>query len=176
MLRFILIVMIYSLTNLSFAVQENGDELTYVARMDTEEMEGFGFQRYFTTDKFGRDITFYLSRCKSSLAERSLPLVVCIQGSGSQSIFQKVETPDGAQTGEMTIEKSEGVYEVTIESKVYGTLELAKVKLDKANIVGELELEGNSLEFDMDYDGDSMEGTIYMGESELSLSAERQKK
>ena len=87
----------------------------------------------------------------------------------------EVETPDGKQTGEMTIEKNDGNYEVTIESTVYGTLELSKVKLDKNNMVGELELDGNSLDFDMDFEGDSMEGTIYMGESELSLSAERKK-
>ena len=88
----------------------------------------------------------------------------------------EVETPDGTQTGEMTIEKSDEIYEVTIESKVYGTLELSKVKLNKNNMVGEMELEGNSLDFDMDFDGDSMKGTIYMGEAELSLSAKRKKK
>ena len=88
----------------------------------------------------------------------------------------EVETPEGTQTGEMTIEKNKGDYEVTIESSVYGTLELSKVKLDKQNMVGELDLQGNSLDFDMDFDGDSMEGIIYMGETELEISAERQKK
>lgn len=88
----------------------------------------------------------------------------------------EVETPDGNQTGEMKIEKKDKTYQVIIESAVYGTLELKKVKLDKTNMVGEMDLQGSLLDFNMDFDGDRMKGTIYMGESELSLTAERKKK
>lgn len=56
------------------------------------EIAKFRFQPYVTQDKFGREIQFYLSKSKS---EEALPLIVCIQGSGSQSIFQEVDTPEG---------------------------------------------------------------------------------
>jgi dienelactone hydrolase len=44
------------------------------------------FDRYFTRDEFGREITWYLSRTKS---KKVLPLVVFIQGSGNVSHFMK---------------------------------------------------------------------------------------
>ena len=87
----------------------------------------------------------------------------------------EVVTPDGTQTGEMMIEKNGDTYEVTIESDIYGTLELEKVKFSKTTLEGELELEGSMLDFEMDFNGDAMEGTIYMGESEFSLEAKRKK-
>jgi dienelactone hydrolase len=48
---------------------------------------GTRFERYFTQDKYGRKITFYLSRPKTSDAR--LPLIVFIQGSGCISQFTK---------------------------------------------------------------------------------------
>lgn len=65
--------------------------------LDANQKEKFGFQRYFTRDRFDRRITFYLSTPPESVADKKLPLVVCVQGSGSQSIFIPVETPDGTQ-------------------------------------------------------------------------------
>lgn len=44
------------------------------------------FQRYTTTDMLGRTITFYLSR---SVADKRLPIVLFVTGSGSQSLFSK---------------------------------------------------------------------------------------
>jgi dienelactone hydrolase len=44
------------------------------------------FDRYFTRDEFGREITWYLSHTKS---KKLLPLVVFIQGSGNVSHFTK---------------------------------------------------------------------------------------
>ncbi len=58
-----------------------------------EEIPGFWMERYTTTDRFGRAITFYVSKAKEG-AEK-LPLVVCIAGSGCQSLFVEVETPQG---------------------------------------------------------------------------------
>lgn len=58
-----------------------------------EEIPGFWMQRYTTTDRFGRTITFYLSKTKDPAVK--LPLVVCIAGSGSQSRFTEVDTPQG---------------------------------------------------------------------------------
>jgi dienelactone hydrolase len=49
---------------------------------------GLPFDRYFTRDKFGRKITFYLS--KAPEAHAKLPLVVVINGSGCSSSFMKI--------------------------------------------------------------------------------------
>jgi dipeptidyl aminopeptidase/acylaminoacyl peptidase len=49
--------------------------------------QGVPFQRFFTTDRLGRQITFYLSVPKRS--EVRLPLAVYVQGSGCQSVFRK---------------------------------------------------------------------------------------
>jgi dienelactone hydrolase len=54
---------------------------------DPTSLGGAPFERYFTHDKFGRKITFYLSVVQS--AKPPLPLAVLIQGSGCQSVFQK---------------------------------------------------------------------------------------
>ncbi len=48
---------------------------------------GTQFERYFTLDKFGRKISFFLSRAKA--ADAKLPLIVFIQGSGCMSNFTK---------------------------------------------------------------------------------------
>lgn len=66
----------------------------YQARKDTEVIKGLAFERYFTTDKFDREITFYLSKPPAD-QKADLPLIVCIQGSGSQSVFLEIETPEG---------------------------------------------------------------------------------
>lgn len=72
--------------NISFAQTQSrrSEHQRYVAKADDVEIPGFPFQRHFTTDKYDRTITFYLSMKKS---EEKLPLAVCIQGSGSQSVF-----------------------------------------------------------------------------------------
>src|SRR5690606_22110701 len=53
----------------------------------------FPYERYTTGDALGRRITFYLS--KAPATEELLPLIVCVQGSGSQSVFLEVDTPAG---------------------------------------------------------------------------------
>ena len=58
------------------------------------EIEGLAFKPFTTTDQFGRTIQFYLSKSKAEPG-KALPLVVCIQGSGSQSLFWEMETPKG---------------------------------------------------------------------------------
>ncbi len=61
----------------------------------TRELERFPYQRYFTTDGLGRQITFYVSKPSVGGDGATKPLVVCVQGSGSQSAFLEVETPSG---------------------------------------------------------------------------------
>jgi dipeptidyl aminopeptidase/acylaminoacyl peptidase len=57
------------------------------AKLDAEEPP-IPFQRYTTQDAHGRTITFYLSRTPKE-AMGKLPIVLYIQGSGWQSLFQK---------------------------------------------------------------------------------------
>lgn len=87
----------------------------------------------------------------------------------------EVESPDGTLTGDMTISKSEGNYEVSIETQAYGTIELEEVSLDKTTLEGSAEVNGGPVDFEFEFDGDSMEGSVYVGESEMPITAERKK-
>jgi predicted esterase len=62
----------------------------YAAVKDEERVPGQPFERYFTTDGLGRLITFYLSESKAENTE-ARPLMVWVQGSGSQSNFAERE-------------------------------------------------------------------------------------
>lgn len=89
----------------------------------------------------------------------------------------EVETPDGNLTDVMVIKlDDEGEFEVSIESDVYGTLELSDVTFEKMLMEGEIEVEGASMSVEFEFDGDSMEGVVYTGEEELIITAEKQKK
>lgn len=87
----------------------------------------------------------------------------------------EVETPDGTLTDEMIIaEDEDGEYEVSIESDVYGTLTLSEITFEKMIMEGVIEVEGESMSVEFEFDGDSMEGIVYTGEEELSITAEKQ--
>ncbi|ANM30227.1 hypothetical protein ABI59_12515 [Acidobacteria bacterium Mor1] len=58
----------------------------YEPTAEESPVSKFGWQRYLTIDKFGREITFYLSKRREQGSD-PLPLAVAIQGSGSQSVF-----------------------------------------------------------------------------------------
>jgi dipeptidyl aminopeptidase/acylaminoacyl peptidase len=47
------------------------------------------FERWTTKDTLGRTITFYISRLGKEEKEKKLPVVLFVQGSGCQSLFQK---------------------------------------------------------------------------------------
>lgn len=51
---------------------------------------GVPFTRYTTRDRFERTITFYLEDVPESLQATPRPLVLVIEGSGSQSVWQRV--------------------------------------------------------------------------------------
>jgi hypothetical protein len=88
----------------------------------------------------------------------------------------EAQTPDGTVKDVMTIVlNDEGVYEVTIKSQIYGTLELDDVLLDKLVLTGNVDIEGTSIDFEMTFDGDNIEGIINTGEAELTFTAKRQK-
>ncbi|MFT6828101.1 MAG: hypothetical protein ACI9Z3_000920 [Roseivirga sp.] len=88
----------------------------------------------------------------------------------------EAQTPDGTLKDVMTITlNAEGVYEVSIKSQIYGTLVLDDVVFEKMVMTGNVEIEGETIEFEMKFDGESMEGIVYTGEDELVIKAERQK-
>ncbi len=87
----------------------------------------------------------------------------------------EVESPDGNVTGEMTITKTDGEYEVVIESDMYGKMELEDVAMEKDVMSATYELDGLPLEFEFSFDGDEMEGVVYANGDELPLTATKQK-
>lgn len=66
-----------------------------------DKIPGQPFTRHATTDRFGREITFYLSEEPDASAR--LPLVVYIHGSGSQSLFGKRGDRIIPQAGQGTV-------------------------------------------------------------------------
>lgn len=89
----------------------------------------------------------------------------------------EVETPEGNLQDVMTISKDDdGEYQVTISSDVYGDLVLEDISFEKMVMEASVDIEGETIEFEFNFDGDSMEGTAYAGEDELSITAERDKK
>jgi dienelactone hydrolase len=59
-------------------------------RLEVEAAKlGIAFDRYTTNDSLGRTITFYLSPPPGKDGAAKLPVVLYIQGSGCQSLFQK---------------------------------------------------------------------------------------
>jgi pimeloyl-ACP methyl ester carboxylesterase len=70
----------------------------YQAVVDPHTIDRFPYQRHFTTDRFDRLITFYVSKDRPAKDGEPLiakPLAICIQGSGSQSVFLAIDTQDG---------------------------------------------------------------------------------
>ncbi len=87
----------------------------------------------------------------------------------------EVETPDGNVTGEMIVAMEDGEYTVTIKSDIYGDMTLEDITFEKNVMEGTISVEGQSMEMEMKFDGDEMEGAVYTGEDELAITAERQK-
>lgn len=88
----------------------------------------------------------------------------------------EIESPDGNISSTMVIgQNEEKEYEVSVETNEYGTLELSDVEIKGTEMTGNVEVAGGVADFELEFDGDSVEGTIYFGEDELSLTGEREK-
>lgn len=92
-----------------------------------------------------------------------------------------VPTEEGDLTGEMTILNDDEEWKVTIESAVYGTLELEDVSLEENEdqevyMEGNVDVEGDLIDFYFEFDGESLEGTVATPDGDMDLTAERQKK
>lgn len=79
-----------TIANIGFA-QTASDSPAFTPKPGSD-IKGFSFKPYTTVDRYGRTIQFYLSKSKANKdPDKELPLVVCIQGSGSQSLFWEME-------------------------------------------------------------------------------------
>lgn len=87
-----------------------------LATRDTTRL-GVPFQRWTTPDRFGRTITFYLSVPRDSLAGRALPLVLVIDGSGSQSVWTRVGERLGGSHQNLMLRAARGRARVLIVEK-----------------------------------------------------------
>lgn len=70
-----------------FATLLIGDVQPILVMQDTNL--GIPFYRFSTTDSLGRTITGYLSKSPKSAAGKKLPVILFVQGSGSQSLWTK---------------------------------------------------------------------------------------
>ncbi len=87
----------------------------------------------------------------------------------------EIETPDGAISGDMTIAKTDGEYEISVETDDFGTLELEDVELKDKEMTASVDVQGVTAEFEIEFDGDEMSGIILYGGEELPIVAEREK-
>lgn len=121
---------------------------------------------------------------KNSLA--ALVLLVAMVGFTSMDKAQaydptgswvyEIETPDGAISGDMAIAKDGDAYTVEVETDDFGTLELEDVELKGNEMTASVDVQGVTAEFEIEFDGDSMDGVILYGGEELPITAEREKK
>jgi hypothetical protein len=85
----------------------------------------------------------------------------------------EVAMSDATLTGNMVISKNEAEYEVTIESNIYGTLELEDVEWEANTMEANVEVEGDIIDFEFEFEGDTMEGAVYTPDGGLDITAER---
>ena len=89
----------------------------------------------------------------------------------------EIETPDGAISGDMEIEKEGDGYSVTMMTDDFGDHELEDVEFnDKNEMTGSVEVQGVTAEFEVEFEDDSMSGVILYGGEELPIEAERESK
>ncbi|MCE7991032.1 MAG: hypothetical protein HEP71_03595 [Roseivirga sp.] len=87
----------------------------------------------------------------------------------------EIETPDGAISGDMSIAKTDGEFEVSVETDDFGTLELEDVEVKDNEMTASVDVQGVTAEFEVEFDGDEMSGIILYGGEELPIVAEREK-
>lgn len=89
----------------------------------------------------------------------------------------EIESPDGNIQSKMTITLNEDKeYEVIVATNEYGNLELSDIEMEGTDMTGQVEVAGGTADFELAFDGDDVEGTVYFGEDELALVGEREKK
>ena len=88
----------------------------------------------------------------------------------------EVETPQGNMTGELTIKKSDGDYAVSIETEQFGTLELGNITLEGNEMTADIDMQGATVEFSFEFDGDAMKGSIATPDGDMDITAKKRSK
>ena len=87
----------------------------------------------------------------------------------------EVETNEGTMSDKLTISKEDGKYEISIETTQFGTLELDDIVLSENELSANVDMQGAIIEFEFEFDGDSMEGKVKTPDGELTMTAKRRK-
>ena len=88
----------------------------------------------------------------------------------------EVQTPQGNMTGELTIKKSGDDFAVSIETEQFGTLELGNITLDGNEMTADIDMQGATVEFAFEFDGDSMKGSIATPDGDMDITAKKRSK
>jgi pimeloyl-ACP methyl ester carboxylesterase len=86
-LFFLVLLLMILITAVSNEVIAQSKIKRYEPSKNSEPVSDQPYERFSTRDRFGRDITFYLSRTIAS--QNSLPIVLYIEGSGCGSRFEE---------------------------------------------------------------------------------------
>lgn len=85
-----------------------------------------------------------------------------------------VSTPDGGSAGEMVLSGNPGAYVGTLQTDQFGEIELTAIDVQGTQMTASMEVMGMSADLDCSFDGDSMEGTVYLGQDAFPIEATRQ--
>lgn len=84
-----------------------------------------------------------------------------------------VDTPDGGSTGTLRINGNPGAYTASLETDQFGTIEMTGVSVQDTNMTGTMEVMGTIAEIECQFDGDSMQGAVYLGQDAFPMSGRR---
>ena len=84
-----------------------------------------------------------------------------------------VSTPDGGSAGKMVITGAPGAYVGVLQTDQFGELEMSGLDVQGTQMTANLEVMGMSADIDCSFDGDSMQGTVYLGDDALPIEATR---
>lgn len=88
----------------------------------------------------------------------------------------EVEAGEGTMTGEITIKKDGNDYEVSVETQQYGTLELEEVELKGNDLSANIDMQGATIDFNFEFEENSMTGTVTTPDGDLDIKAKRREK
>lgn len=127
-------------------------------------------QMKFSKNKLVLGMVFFML----TIGLTSMQSIIKIDPSGIWDY--EVEAGEGSMTGEMTIEKSDDSYSVSIETTQFGTLELENIELDGNDLKANIDMQGALIEFEFKFDGDTMKGSVATPDGDLGITAKKRKK
>lgn len=84
-----------------------------------------------------------------------------------------VDTPDGGSAGTMRINGNPGAYTASLETDQFGTIEMTGVSVQDTNMTGSLEVMGTFAEIECQFDGESLQGVVYLGQDAFPMTGRR---